>query len=121
MDLKEYKPLSLVFYIDWDWNRSALPLDEQKINEFKQAVETKKMIEIEWVVINTFDIKEIRPSSHTTELEKYFYSRTIQERALIKKWITRMVWSQKINIIEAISQMNDPIKRLERFLEWHRE
>ena len=28
--LQEYKPITLVFYIDWNWERNALPLDDSK-------------------------------------------------------------------------------------------
>lgn len=116
MEIKEYKPLALVFYIDWDGNRSALPLDETKIQDFKKALETSKMVELEWVIINTFEIKEIRPSTHTSELEKYFYSKTIEDRAKIKNRALKRTWDKKQNIIETISQIPDAIRRLENFL-----
>ncbi len=118
MDMKEYKPLCLVFYIDWEWNRSALPLDETKINDFKQAVENSKMIELEWVIINTFDIKEIRPSTHTSEIEKFFYSQTAQDRALLKKWILWRFGDNKWNVVEVAQWMfKDPIERMWWYLE----
>ena len=115
-DIKEYKPLALVFYIDWNWNRSALPLDEDKVPQFKKALEQCKMIELEWVVINTFDIKEIRPSQFTTDIEKYFYSRTIAERKYMIEKIKRMVWNQKINVVEEISWMIDWFGRMEKMI-----
>ena len=115
-EIKEYKPLALVFYIDWNWNRSALPLDEDKVPQFKKALEQCKMIELEWVVINTFDIKEIRPSQFTTDIEKYFYSRTIAERKYMIEKIKRMVWNQKINVVEEISWMIDWFGRMEKMM-----
>lgn len=115
-EIKEYKPLALVFYIDGNWNRNALPLDEDKVPQFKKALEQCKMIELEWVVINTFDIKEIRPSQFTTDIEKYFYSRTIAERKYIMDKMKKMARSQKINIIEEISWMTDWFWRMERMI-----
>ena len=115
-EIKEYKPLALVFYIDWNGNRSALPLEEDKVPQFKKALEQCKMIELEWVVINTFDIKEIRPSQFTTDIEKYFYSRTIAERKYMMDKIKKMARSQKINIIEEISGMADWLWRMERMV-----
>lgn len=119
--MKEYKPLCLVFYVDWEWNRSALPLDETKINDFKQAVENSKMIELEWVIINTFDIKEIRPSTHISEIEKYFYSRTIEERAKIKNRAIKRTWDRKQNVIEVLSQIPDAISRMEKMIEYEKQ
>ena len=116
MEIKEYKPLALVFYIDWDGNRSALPLDETKIQDFKKALETSKMVELEWVIINTFDIKEIRPSTHTSELEKYFYSKSIEDRAKIKNRAFKRTWDRKQNVIEIISQIPKAIERIEQML-----
>ncbi len=115
-EIKEYKPLALVFYIDWNGNRSALPLEEDKVPQFKKALEQCKMIELEWVIINTFDIKEIRPSQFTTDIEKYFYSRNIAERKYMIDKMKRMARSQKINIIEEISWMTDGFWRMERMI-----
>ena len=119
MEIKEYKPLALVFYIDWDGNRSALPLDETKIQDFKKALETSKMVELEWVIINTFDIKEIRPSTHTSELEKYFYSKSIEDRAKIKNRALKRTWDKKQNIIEIISQI--PVRKYNRYRKINRK
>ena len=74
-EIREYKPLALVFYIDGNGNRNALPLDNSRIQEFKQAIQNQKMVELEGIVINSFDVKEIRPAEKTSELEKYYYSR----------------------------------------------
>lgn len=115
-EIKEYKPLALVFYIDWNWNRNALPLDEDKVPQFKKALEQCKMIELEWVIINTFDIKEIRPSQFTSDIEKYYYSRTIAERKYIADKVKRMVGSQKINVVEEISWRTDWMMRMERMI-----
>lgn len=117
MEIKEYKPLALVFYIDWDGNRSALPLDETKIQDFKKTIETDKFVKLEWVIINTFDIKEIRPSTHTSELEKYFYSKSIEDRAKIKNRALKRTSDKKQNVIEIISQIPDAISRMEKMIE----
>jgi hypothetical protein len=61
------------------------------------------------VIINTFDIKEIRPSTHTSEIEKYFYSRTIEERAKIKNRAIKRTGDRKQNVIEVLSQIPDAI------------
>ena len=81
--LKEYKPITLVFYIDWNGERNALPLDDTKREAFKKAVENNKMVELEWTVINTFDIKEIRPAEKLTDIEKIFYNLSYQKRAYL--------------------------------------
>lgn len=121
-DIKQYKPLALVFYIDWNWDRNALPLDESKREAFKKAVETSKMVELEWITINTFDIKEIRPAQATTELEKYFYSQSWQDRNYINQKTLRMAW-QKVNTLEYRSWLweQKAIERLQRMLEYHHE
>lgn len=115
-EIQEYKPLALVFYIDGNWNRNALPLDEDKVSQFKKALEECKMIELEWVIINTFDVKEIRPSQFTTDIEKYFYSRSIAERKYITERVKRIAWSTKINVVEEISGMKDWFKQMERMV-----
>ena len=121
-DIKQYKPLALVFYIDWNWDRNALPLDESKREAFKKAIETSKMVELEWITINTFDIKEIRPAQATTELEKYFYSQSWQDRNYINQKTLRMAW-QKVNTLEYRSWLweQKAIERLQRMLEYHHE
>ena len=121
-DIKQYKPLALVFYIDWNWDRNALPLDDSKREAFKKAVETSKMVELEWITINTFDIKEIRPAQATTELEKYFYSQSWQDRNYINQKTLRMAW-QKVNTLEYRSWLweQKAIERLQRMLEYHHE
>lgn len=117
MDLKEYKPLALVFYIDGNWNRNALPLEESKVEWFKKALEECKMVELEWVVINTFDIKEIRPSKFTTDTEKYYYSRTIEERKYILERLRKITRKQNINVIEEMAWYDDPVKQMYRWIE----
>jgi len=121
-DIKQYKPLALVFYIDWNWDRNALPLDDSKREAFKKAIETSKMVELEWITINTFDIKEIRPAQATTELEKYFYSQSWQDRNYINQKTLRMAW-QKVNTLEYRSWLweQKAIERLQRMLEYHHE
>ena len=116
-EITEYKPLALVYYIDWNWNRNALPLDEDKVPQFKKALEECKMVELEWVVINTFDIKEIRPSKFTTDAEKYYYSRTIAERKYIADKVKKMVRNQKANVIEEIMWYNDPVKTMDGWIQ----
>lgn len=105
MDIKEYKPLALVFYVDGNGNRCALPLDDSKREQFKQAIEEKKMVELEGIVINTFDIKEIRPACSTSELEKYYYSRTYGERAYIADKVRHRAQNSKVNVIEYMSEL----------------
>jgi hypothetical protein len=52
-----------------------------------------------------------------TDLEKYFYSRTPEERAKIKKRMFQRNWNWKASIIEAIREsLNDPIRRLDHYL-----
>jgi hypothetical protein len=46
-EIKEYKPLALVFYMDGNGNRDALPLDDSKVNEFQKVIENTKMVELE--------------------------------------------------------------------------
>ena len=46
-EIKQYKPIALVFYVDGNGNRNALPLEEAKRIAFKNAVETSKMVELE--------------------------------------------------------------------------
>ena len=116
-EITEYKPLALVYYIDWNWNRNALPLYEDKVPQFKKALEECKMVELEWVVINTFDIKEIRPSKFTTDAEKYYYSRTIAERKYIADKVKKMVRNQKANVIEEIMWYNDPVETMNKWIQ----
>lgn len=121
-NIKQYKPISLVFYIDWNGERNALPLDESKRDAFKKAIENSKMVELEWITINTFDIKEIRPAASTSELEKYFYSQTWQDRNYINQRTTRMAW-QKVNTLEYWLGMGESkaIERMQQMLENYHE
>lgn len=104
-DIKQYKPLALVFYIDGNGNRNALPLDDSKVEAFKQTIENQKMVQLEGIVINTFDIKEIRPANKTSEIEKYFYSRDYQERAYITERVRHRVNNPKANVLEQLSEL----------------
>lgn len=121
-DIKQYKPISLVFYIDGNGERNALPLDETKRDAFKKAIENSKMVELEWITINTFDIKEIRPAASTSELEKYFYSQSWQDRNYINQRTTKMAW-QKVNTLEywlGIGELK-AIERMQQMLENYHE
>lgn len=121
-NIKQYKPISLVFYIDGNGERNALPLDESKRDDFKKAIENSKMVELEWITINTFDIKEIRPAASTSELEKYFYSQSWQDRNYLSQRTTRMAW-QKVNTLEYWMGIWEAkaIDRMQQMLESHHE
>ena len=116
-EIKQYKPIALVFYIDGNGERNALPLEESKRLAFKNAVENSKMVELEWITINTFDIKEIRPASSTSELEKFFYSQTWQDRNYIKQRTIKLAWDN-VNTLEYWLWLweKQAIDRLERML-----
>ena len=113
-EIKDYKPLALVFYIDGNWERNALPLDESKREAFKKAVETSKMVELEWITINTFDIKEIRPADKTTDIEKCFYSMSYHERAYLNQRARRLSENTKRNAVDYFSAMPDKERALKR-------
>ncbi len=98
-EIKQYKPIALVFYVDWNGNRTALPLEESKREAFKKAIETSKMVELDWITINTFDIKEIRPAARITELEKFYYSQPRAERNYINQR-TLKIAGDKVNTLE---------------------
>lgn len=98
-EIKQYKPIALVFYVDGNGNRNALPLEESKRDAFKKAIESSKMVELEWITINTFDIKEIRPAACTSELEKFYYSQPRPERNYINQR-TQKLAGDKVNPLE---------------------
>lgn len=118
MEMREYKPLALVFYIDGNGNRSALPLADEQREAFKKKLEEVKMIELDGVVINTYDIKEIRPAYLTSELEKYYYSRTREERALLSRRAREQSKNQKINALDFFAEFwtESAIERMQRIL-----
>ena len=120
--IKQYKPISLVFYINGNWDRDALPLEDSKRDAFKKAVETSKMVELEGITINTFDIKEIRPANATTELEKFFYSQSWQDRSYLNQRTLKMA-GQKVNTLEYRLGLweQQAIERLTRMLDTHHE
>lgn len=119
MEIKQYKPLALVFYMDWNGNRNALPLDDNQRQAFKEAIEQSKMIELDGVIINTYDIKEIRPAHLTTELEKYYYSRTWQERIFLTQRAKNQSKDRKIHPIEWFWELWDQkaIEKMEALLD----
>lgn len=119
MEIKQYKPLALVFYMDWNGNRNALPLDDNQRQPFKEAIEQSKMIELDGVIINTYDIKEIRPAHLTTELEKYYYSRTWQERSFLTQRAKNQSKDRKIHPIEWFWELWDQkaIEKMEALLD----
>lgn len=121
-EIKQYKPISLVFYINGNWDRDALPLEDSKREAFKKAVETSKMVELEWITINTFDIKEIRPANATTELEKFFYSQSWNDRSYLNQRTLKMA-GQKVNTLEYRLWLGEQeaIDRLTRMLDSHHE
>lgn len=120
--IKQYKPIALVFYIDWNWERNALPLEDSKRQAFKNAIETSKMVELEGITINTFDIKEIRPASSTSEIEKFYYSQPRWVRNYIKQRTTKMAWD-KVNVLEYRLWLweQKAIERLERMVDSYNE
>lgn len=120
--IKQYKPIALVFYIDWNGERNALPLEDSKRDAFKNAIETSKMVELEWITINTFDIKEIRPAASTSEIEKFYYSQSRQIRNYIKQRTFKMAWD-KVNVLEYRLWLweQKAIERLERMVESYKE
>lgn len=121
-EIKQYKPIALVFYVDGNGNRNALPLEEAKRIAFKNAVETSKMVELEWITINTFDIKEIRPASSTTDLEKFYYSQSRSDRNFIKQRTIKIAWDN-VNVLEYWLWLweKPAIERLQRMLDSHHE
>lgn len=120
--IKQYKPIALVFYIDWNGERNALPLEDSKRDAFKNAIETSKMVELEGITINTFDIKEIRPASSTSEIEKFYYSQPWSVRNYIKQRTFKMAWD-KVNVLEYRLWLweQKAIERLERMVESYKE
>jgi len=121
-EIKQYKPIALVFYIDWNGNRNALPLEDSKREAFKNAVETSKMVELEGITINTFDIKEIRPASSTSDLEKFYYSQSRSDRNFIKQRTIKIAWD-KVDTLEYWLWLweKPAIERLQRMLDSHHE
>ena len=113
-EIKDYKPLALVFYIDGNWERNALPLDESKREAFKKAIETSKMVELEWITINTFDIKEIRPADKTTDIEKLFYSMSWHKRAFLNQRAKKMSQDPKTNAVEYFTSRPNKEMALQR-------
>ena len=116
-EIKQYKPLALVFYIDWNGERSVLPLEESKREAFKKAVESNKMVELDWIVINTFDIKEIRSADKTSDIEKYFYSLPWKKRAFLNLRAKAMSENKKMNAVDYFSWWVNQEKALER-MQW---
>ena len=116
--MREYKPLALVFYIDGNGNRSALPLADEQREAFKKKLEEVKMIELDGIVINTYDIKEIRPAHLTSELEKYYYSRTREERALLSRRAREQSRNQTLNALDFFAEFwtESAIERMQRIL-----
>lgn len=89
-ELKEYKPLCIVFFTNGEWERDALTIPEEKKAEFIKHIESAKLVEIEWVVVNTFHINEIRSTEQLTELEKIYYSCDYKLRKEINKTAQRL-------------------------------
>lgn len=115
--LQEYKPITLVFYIDWNWERNALPLDDSKKEAFKKAIENNKMVELEWTVINTFDIKEIRPAEKLSEIEKIYYSLPRDKRAYINRRVKMMEWDNKAKPVEYFTSRVSQEKAIKRIMD----
>ncbi len=119
-EIKEYKPIALVFYIDGNWNRMALPLDDSKREDFKRVIEASKMVELEWIIINTFDIKEIRPANAITEIEKFYYSQSWKERTFLTQRVRKMSWDNKMWVVEYFNSyptVEQAIERMKNILE----
>lgn len=114
--MKQYKPISLVFYEDWNGDRNALPLDESKRDAFIRVIETSKMVELEWVIINTYSIKEIRPAIKTSDIEKFYYSQSPERRAYISERVRRITGNIKANVIEYFTSRGDTQKAIERMM-----
>ena len=122
-EIKQYKPLALVFYIDWNGERSVLPLEESKREAFKKAIEMNKMVELEWITINVFDIKEIRPASTLTKLENIYYSMPRPERKFIKERTRRMANKELNDPVEywSILPFDKAVDRLESMVRYYHE
>ena len=123
-ELKEYKPIALVFYIDWNGERTALPLDESKREAFKKAVETSKMVELEWVIINTFDIKEIRPADKLSDIEKLFYSMSWHKRVYLNQRARAKSENPRISAVEYFGAFPDKqfaLRRMQEMVDYFEE
>lgn len=116
-ELKEYKPIALVFYIDWNGDRTALPLDETKRDAFKKAIESSKMVELDWIIINTFDIKEIRPADKLSDIEKVFYSMSWHKRAYLNQRARKMSENPKTNAVEYFTSRPEKERAMKRMLD----
>ena len=122
-EIKEYRPLALVFYINGKWERDVLPLDEDKREAFKKAIEVNKMVELEWITINVFDIKEIRPASTLTRLENIFYSMPRAERKFITERTKKLAAKDIKDPIEywSILPFDKAVDRLESMVRYYHE
>lgn len=113
--IKEYKPLSLVFYTNWDWEANIATILDNDYEDFKNELENSKFVTIWGRTINCYNVKEIRRDSELTDVQKIYYSQSTWCRNYIDR---RINW---IKTWWTLSEFNKAVgdeKTIERLLQW---
>ena len=76
-ELKEYKPLAIVFYVDESGELDTATIDDKMADKFIEQMEDSKFVTIWDITINTYNIKEIKRANSLSDVEKVYYSQPI--------------------------------------------
>lgn len=113
--IKEYKPLALVFYTNWDWESNIATIFDSDYEDFKNELENSKFITIWWRTINCYNVKEIRRDSELTEIQKIYYSQSTWCRRYIDR---RIDWMHSGWTLSEFNKAVGDEKTIERLLQF---
>jgi len=93
--IKKYEPMLIVYYKDIDGKIWTVTTPEKYKDYLKKALETKKFIEIEWIIIKTDLVMKVEKYEPSSDFEKWYLTlpgylrkavEKIQEEVYQKKW-----------------------------------
>lgn len=117
-ELKEYKEVSIVYFIDWNWDaQSYVVCSEEELKEIIEDYNENAMVKLWWRYINKFNIKEIKRSDCLSEAEKFFYN---LPKEVKEKVANRIKWGRFDNVDSYISSLKteQQINDLKWFAIW---
>jgi len=109
MAIKNYSPIIIVYYKDIDWSIAWLSTSLTNKERLYKAVNNTKVIDVEWVIISSNDVKQIRePESDLSELF-FTQPRHIRNSLINFYWSYQNITKLSINKLQQeIERFNSP-------------
>ena len=88
-DIMQNEEVALVYYVWWNGETKCLPIPQSSMDQLLETIETRKWIVIWGEYIQTAFIRNIVPSSHLREAERFYWSLKDENREYINKCIRK--------------------------------